>query len=63
VEGAGEELMTSSELAKRLGVSTRTVSRWVQQGRLEPTFTTPGGQFRYAWQDVRRQLGLRDRSD
>jgi excisionase family DNA binding protein len=57
-----EELLTSSELAKRLAVSTRTISRWVQEGRLRTEYTTPGGKHRFRWEDVRKQLGLPDRS-
>lgn len=56
-----EGLLTSSDLAKRLGVSTRTVARWVQEGRLQPEYTTPGGKHRFRWEDVRAQLGLRER--
>jgi excisionase family DNA binding protein len=58
-----EELLTSSDVAKRLAVSPRTVARWVQEGRLKPEYTTPGGKHRFRWEDVRRQLGLPSRSD
>jgi excisionase family DNA binding protein len=58
-----EALLTSAELAKRLSVSPRTVARWVQEGRLKPEYTTPGGKHRFRWLDVRKQLGLRDRPE
>ena len=54
-----EGLLTSSDLAKRLGVSTRTIARWVQEGRLTTEYTTPGGKHRFKWEDVRKQLGMR----
>jgi excisionase family DNA binding protein len=54
-----EPLLSSTDLAKRLGINTRTVSRWVQEGKLTPAYTTPGGKYRWRWSDVRQQLGLR----
>ena len=32
------------------------VARWVQNGTLVPTITTPGGRYRWLWSDVERQL-------
>lgn len=32
---ANAELITIAETAKRLGISTRTVERWIKQGRLK----------------------------
>ena len=58
-----EPLLSSTDLAKRLGINTRTVSRWVQEGKLTPAYTTPGGQHRFHWEDVRRQLGLRQSNE
>jgi excisionase family DNA binding protein len=58
-----EGLLTSHDVARRLGVNRRTVARWVREGRLTPAYTTPGGQHRFNWDDVRRQLGLRQRND
>jgi excisionase family DNA binding protein len=53
-------LLTSQELARRLSVNRRTVARWVREGRLKPAYTTPGGQYRFRWDEVRKQLGLRE---
>jgi excisionase family DNA binding protein len=60
---AEEGLLTSSDVAQRLGVSNRTVARWVREGRLKPEYVTPGGQNRFRWEDVRSQLGLPNRSE
>lgn len=49
--------MTSAEVAAWLGVSRRAISKWVQTGRLKPTATLPGGRYRFAREDVARQLG------
>jgi excisionase family DNA binding protein len=49
-------LLTSAELAKALNVSVKTVQRWARAGRIRPTATTPGGQYRFALDDVLEQL-------
>jgi len=51
-----ERLLTSSEVARRAGVSRRTVASWVQQGILTPAFVTAGGQGRFRWSSVEEQL-------
>jgi hypothetical protein len=51
-----ERLLTSSEIARRAGVSRRTVASWVQQGILTPDFVTAGGQGRFRWSTVEAQL-------
>jgi excisionase family DNA binding protein len=57
-------LLTSSDVAKRLGVTRRTVSHWVQVGKLIPTVTTLGGQYRFRWSDVQEQMrAAQDRDD
>jgi excisionase family DNA binding protein len=40
-------LLTTSEVAKRFRVDTSAVRRWVAEGRLKPTITTPGGHYRF----------------
>src|SRR6266545_1963439 len=42
-------LVTAAEAARRAGISTRTIGRWVQEGRLN----------RYWWDRGRRRLGPR----
>ena len=52
----GERLLTSSEVARRAGVSRRTVASWTKQGILTPDFVTAGGQGRFRWSSVEAQL-------
>lgn len=52
-------LLTSGELAKELGVSLRTVQRWVADGAIKPEFRTAGGHGRYDIDAVRDQLEAR----
>jgi excisionase family DNA binding protein len=51
-----EPLLTSGEVAKRLGVAVATISSWVRQGRLTPAVTTMGGRYRFHWSEVQEQL-------
>ena len=51
-----EELLTSGEVARRLGVAPRAVGRWVARGMLTPTITTPGRRYRFRWSEVEQQL-------
>lgn len=48
--------VTSTELAKDLGVHVRTVQRWYRERKIIPEYVTPGGHPRYSTDDVRRQL-------
>ena len=50
------ELLTTGQVAERIGVSARTVASWVRQGRLKPTYVTLGGHARFDWADVERQM-------
>ncbi|MGH9023640.1 MAG: helix-turn-helix domain-containing protein [Acidimicrobiia bacterium] len=47
-----DELLTSRQVAEVFGVSSRTLARWSQNGRLPETHTTLGGQRRYRWSDI-----------
>ncbi|WP_344415553.1 helix-turn-helix domain-containing protein [Pseudonocardia ailaonensis] len=53
-------LLTSGELAKELGVSLRTVHRWIADGLIEPEFRTPGGHTRWNVEAVRERLRSAD---
>jgi excisionase family DNA binding protein len=46
-----KELMTPSEVGKALRVDAKTVTRWVQMGRLRGV-KTPGGQIRLYAADI-----------
>jgi DNA-binding transcriptional MerR regulator len=50
------KLLTSSQLALELGVSRRSIARYVQAGILVPELYTPGGQARFDLEDSKRQL-------
>jgi excisionase family DNA binding protein len=55
-------LISSNDLADRLGVSRATVLRAVAKGRLKPALVTPGGHRRFHPRDV-EELGGRLRYD
>ncbi|WP_346072228.1 MerR family transcriptional regulator [Saccharopolyspora thermophila] len=59
-------LVTSSEVARELGVARQTVARWVREGVITPAVVTAGGQGRFNIEEVKRQLrehGQRQRND
>ncbi|MTD56127.1 helix-turn-helix domain-containing protein [Amycolatopsis pithecellobii] len=49
-------LVTTAEAATAIGVGRRTLSRWVLDGKVEPTLTTAGGHHRWDVDDLKRQL-------
>jgi excisionase family DNA binding protein len=55
-EPRDEPLITSGEVARRLGVTTGAIGAWVRQGVLQPAFRTPGGRNRFRWSEVQEQL-------
>ncbi|WP_214403532.1 helix-turn-helix domain-containing protein [Pseudonocardia lacus] len=64
MEDKPEPLLTSSQVAELVGVSRHTIANWVRAGKLVPTLTTMGGQHRFRWSDVARQLReARERDD
>lgn len=50
------KLLTSAQLADELGVSRRSIVRYVKAGILEPELYTPGGQARFRLETAREQL-------
>lgn len=52
----GEEWVTTSELARALGLSLRSVQRYIRAGLIAPELTTPGGHYRWDVDNVREQL-------
>lgn len=49
-------LIPSGELAKRLGISRRSISRYAEAGQITPELVTPGGRYMWNEQAVREQL-------
>jgi predicted site-specific integrase-resolvase len=50
------DLVTTAVAARSIGVSRRTLSRWVNSGLVKPTLTLPSGQHRWDLEELRRQL-------
>jgi excisionase family DNA binding protein len=48
------ERLSTGEAAKELGVSGKTVLRWINEGVLPARLTRPGGQYRIDRADVER---------
>jgi len=49
-------LLTTAQAAQHLGISRRTLARYVERGQLEPTLTLPSGHHRWRLDDIRAQL-------
>lgn len=50
-----EPLLSPAEVAEMFRVSTTTVSRWANAGRIRVTYT-PGGHRRYYESEIRKML-------
>lgn len=55
-----QDLLRTADVAALFQVSTRTVSEWARQGRV-PCMRTPGGQWRYPAEPIRRLVEAADR--
>ena len=53
---ADEELLTTSQLARALGLSLSSIKRYISAGQIKPDLITPGGHYRWNVESVRRQL-------
>jgi excisionase family DNA binding protein len=53
------KLLSRKELAAALGVSSRTVDRWIHDGTGPPATVLPGGRRRWRWGDVQEWLRRR----
>jgi excisionase family DNA binding protein len=51
-----QALLTSSEAARALGLGKSTITRYVREGKIKPTWATPGGHARWRLDDLRNQL-------
>jgi excisionase family DNA binding protein len=54
-----ERLLSTGQAAKAIGVSPRSLSRWVTEGLIEPTLVTPGGHFRFDLDHLKAQMQRR----
>lgn len=56
------DVVTTSELARALGLSPRSIQRYVQDELIRPEYVTPGGHYRWNVDNVLEQLRkLRER--
>ncbi|MFI7677862.1 MerR family DNA-binding transcriptional regulator [Actinophytocola sp. NPDC049390] len=51
-----EELVTTTVAAKRLGISARTLQRYVAAGLIKPDLTLPSGRYRWNVDRLRDQI-------
>lgn len=51
------DLVPTPEAAKALGISPRTLQRYVRDGHVTPEITLPSGQYRWNIAKLRRQIG------
>lgn len=58
---AKKRLLSTGELADELGISRRSIAHYAQTGQLEPVLRTPGGQYKWDLEDVKRQLKMNER--
>jgi predicted DNA-binding transcriptional regulator AlpA len=56
-----DRLLSRKELAAALGVSTRTVDRWIREQTGPPATLLPSGRRRWRWGDV--EVWLRQRRE
>lgn len=50
--------LTTNQAARLLGVHSSTLWRWQKDGKVSPSWTTPGGQARWDMDVLRQQLGI-----
>jgi DNA-binding transcriptional MerR regulator len=53
---ADETLVTTPEAARQLGISARTIQRYVQQGLIKPDLRLPSGRYRWNVGRLRDQI-------
>lgn len=49
-------LLPTGDAARAVGVSPRTLQRWVREGLVKPTQLTAGGHHRWAVDDLKAQI-------
>lgn len=56
VRHVAKRLLSSGELAKELGISRRSISRYADEGLISVALVTPGGRYRFDLDVVREEL-------
>lgn len=51
-----EGLISTPDAAKRLGVSARTLQRYVKRGLLTPSVILANGEYRWDYEQLREQM-------
>lgn len=51
-----ERMLTTAEAAARLGISRKTLAKYVADGLIKPTVRLPSGHMRWELDDIKRQL-------
>jgi DNA-binding transcriptional MerR regulator len=51
-----EELLTTAQVAKLIGISPRTLVRYAERGYVTPAFVLPSGHRRWKIDELRRQI-------
>ena len=60
---ADRRLLPTGDAARAVGVSVRTLQRWVREGLIKPTGKTAGGHNRWSIQDLRAQIKALNETD
>jgi excisionase family DNA binding protein len=56
VTAVTDELLSTGEAARRLGVRRGTLGRWRREGKVTPTRVTAGGDARWDLAELERQI-------
>jgi predicted DNA-binding transcriptional regulator AlpA len=60
---AEDEMLNKVQLAAALGVSSRTIDRWIEAGEAPPYVRLPRNRLRWKWGDVQTWLAARREGD
>jgi DNA-binding transcriptional MerR regulator len=56
VTAVSGQLVSTGEAARRLGLSARTLTRYVAKGWVDPDLRLPSGQYRWDVERLRQQI-------
>jgi|1186.fasta_scaffold1009793_3 excisionase family DNA binding protein len=60
---ARPKMLTTKEAAEVMGISHRTLQRYVTEGKVRPSYRLPGGQMRWDIEDLKDQLRVKDEDE